>query len=73
MCAGGTYQPLYGASQADDCLDVPNGHYTVDGVAPIEYYEYKCLPGFFCTSPATSSKSAFCAEKTFRFYEMGKT
>ena len=73
MCAGGTYQPLYGAGQADDCLDVPNGHYTVDGVPPIEYYEYKCLPGFYCTSPATSEKSAFCAEKTFRFYEMGKT
>ena len=73
MCAGGTYQPLYGAASADECLAVPNGHYTVDGSPPTEYYENKCLPGFYCTSPATSSKAAYCAEKTFRFYGMGKT
>jgi len=62
-CPPGTYNPYTGRGSIEECLFVPEGHYTKD---PASTKYDKCATGHFCLSGSSNEKQYPCPAGTFR-------
>jgi hypothetical protein len=76
-CGTGTYQPKYGATSVDDCLEVPEGFYN-DEVGQYTFMDKPCPSAFWCEGNISNPKTLddgtqrYCAYTTFRSYTQAK-